>query len=286
LAAGIKKAPAVLCWALAPIYDLLDDGLGGLGAWPRWTHDCEFALELVAVLYWLIPTRDRLGRIASLFTFQIFAYLVYANLTAPHAPWYFPSLAFMSLLTLIAIIAALTRLIRNVPAAFGFSMLTVAGIGYLLGFNFFTSLHPLRFKQDVIEWGHRRVIGLWLKDHVGPGETVYLEPVGYIGYFSGCKMLDWPGLVSPEVVAARRQLPTRSGYTWREVAESLKPSWIVARPSEVRMIKQSGFLSSNYELVKVFTVQDKIRADVMTGIGMVYRESAFSVYRRGKEARP
>ena len=284
LAAGIMKAPAVLCWALAPIYDWQD---GGLGTWPRWTHDCELALELVAILYWLIPTRDRFGRMASLFTFLIFAYLVYANLAAQHAPWYFPPLAFMSLLTLVAIIAALTRRLTNVPAAYGFALLALAGVGCLMGFIFFTSLRPLRFKQDVIEWDHRRLIGLWLKNHVGPGETVYLEPLGYIGYFSERKMLDWPGLVSPEVVAARRKLPTQSGYTWREVAEALKPSWIVARPGEAQLMEQSEFLSRNYELVKVFEVQDKIRAaGDMPGIRMVLGEGVFGVFHRLKEAKP
>jgi hypothetical protein len=284
LTAGIAKAPAVLCWALAPIYDMLDDGPG---TWPRWTHDCELALELVAVLYWLIPTRDRFGRMASLFTFLIFAYLVYANLAAQHAPWYFPPLAFMSLLTLVAIIAALTRRRTNVPAAQGSALLALVGVGCLMGFIFSTSLRPLRFKQDVIEWDHRRRIGLWLRDHVGPGETVYLEPLGYIGYFSGCKMLDWPGLVSPEVVAARRKLPTRSGYTWGEVAESLKPSWIVARPGESQLMAQSEFLSRSYELVKVFDVQNKIRAaGDMPGIRMVLGEGVFGVFHRTGEVKP
>jgi hypothetical protein len=241
----------------------------------------------MAVLYWLIPTRDRLGRMASLFTFLLFAYLVYANLAAQHAPWYFPPLAFMSLLTLVAIIAALTRRLTNVPAAHGFALLALAGVGCLMGFIFFTSLRPLRFKQDVIEWGHRRLIGLWLKDHVGPGETVYLEPLGYIGYFSERKMLDWPGLVSPEVVAARRKLATQSGYTWREVAEALKPSWIVARPDESQLMGQSEFLSKNYDLVKVFDVQDKIQAaGDMPGLRMVFGEHAFGVYHRVNEVKP
>jgi hypothetical protein len=284
LADSINKAPAVLCWALAPIYDMLD---GGPGTWPRWTHDCEFALELVAVLYWLLPTRDRFGRMASLFTFLIFAYLVYANVVAQHAPWYFPPLAFMSLLTLVAIIAALTRRLTNVAAAHGFVLLALAGVGCLLGFIFFTSLRPLRFKQDVIEWGHRRLIGLWLKDHVGPGEAVYLEPLGYIGYFSERKMLDWPGLVSPEVVAARRKLPTQSGYTWGGVADALKPSWIVARPDESQLFGQSEFLSKNYDLVKVFDVQDQIRAvGDIPGMKMVLGERSFGVYHRIKEVKP
>jgi hypothetical protein len=277
LSAGIRKAPAVLCWALAPIYDWTSD-------WPRWTHDCEFALELVSVLYWLVPTRDRLGRMASLFSFLLFVYLVYANLVAQYAPWYFPPLSFMSLFTLVAIVAALTQRIANFPVSLVLAVLALAGVGSLMGFIFFASLGPLRFKQVVIEWNHRRPIGLWLKDHVAPGETVYLEPLGYIGYFSGCKMLDWPGLVSPEVVAARRTLRIPPGDTWPKVAELLKPSWIVARPGEANSIEQSPYLSKNYELVKVFRAQDAIPAGVIPGIGL--KDSDFGVFRRSKEASP
>jgi hypothetical protein len=291
LQAGIKKAPEVLCWALAPIYDWVDgrlNGFGRLGTWPRWTHDCELALELVAVLYWLVPTRDRLGRMASLFSFLIFAYLVVANLAAQHAPWYFPPLAFMSLFTIVAVIAAQTRRITSQPAALVFAGLALAGVGCLIGFLFFKSLRPLQFKQDVVEWNHRRLIGLWLKDHVGQGESVYLEPLGYIGYFSGCKMLDWPGLVSAEVVAARRQLRVPTGYAWKEVAERLRPTWIVARPGEALLIKRSEFLSKNYELMKVFDVRDKIQTNVVGEIGLAFGDSAFGVYhlKGGREADP
>jgi hypothetical protein len=222
---------------------------------------------------------------ASLFSFLIFTYLVYANLVAQHAPWYFPPLAFMSLFTLVAIIASLTRRIANIPVALGFAGASLACLGCLIGFIFFTSLRPLRFKQDVIEWNHRRLIGLWLKEHAAPGESVYLEPLGYIGYFSGCKMLDWPGLVSPEVVAARRKLPAPSGYAWREVAELLKPSWIVARPGEARLPGQWAFLSKNYELVKVFNVQDKIQMDVISEFGLTFVDGAFAVYHRTKESK-
>jgi hypothetical protein len=283
LAAGIRKVPDLLRWALAPIYD----GAGiGPGTWPRWTHDCEFALELMAILYWLIPTRDRLGRIASLFSFLIFAYLVYVNITAPHAPWYLPPLAFMSLLTLTAAVAAFARRFAKNPAAQGFALLSLVGVVCLMEFIFFSSLRPLRIKQDVIEWDNRRLIGLWLKDHVGKGETVYLESLGYIGYFSQCKMLDWPGLVSPEVVAARRKLPSQSGYTWSETAELLKPSWIVARSDETRLMQNSKFLSENYELAKVFDVSDRIREALaqhngdIPGLSMTFSDSAFIVFHR------
>ena len=254
LAAGIRTVPDMLLWGLAPIYDEAGSG------WPRWTHDCEFILESVAILYWLIPTRDRMGRMASLVSFLIFGYLVYVNIAAPHAPWYLPPLAFMSLLTLVAAVAATMRRFAGIPVAKGSAMLALIGVLGLMGFLFVSSLRPLRLKQDLVESGNRRLVGLWLKDHVRKGEGVYLEPLGYIGYFSQCKMLDWPGLVSPEVVAARRKLPSESGYTWSETAELLKPAWIVARPIEARLMQNSKYLTDNYTMAKVFDASESIRS--------------------------
>ena len=61
-------------------------------------------------------------------------------------------------------------------------------------------------QQSVIEDGLRQPIGLWLRDHAKtPHDSVMLEPLGYIGYYSGLKMLDYPGLASKEMVAARKR---------------------------------------------------------------------------------
>lgn len=278
LVGGLRKAPDVLTTILAPVYDLLD---GSIGTWPAWTHDVELVLALVAVLYWLVPTRDRLGRMASLFSFLLFGYLLYASAVAQFAPWYYPPLAFTSLLTLVCATLTATGAVRRVRVGRGVAALAGAALVGFLGYLFTTSLVPLRIDQEVIEWGNRRLIGLWLKDHVARGEGVYLEPLGYIGYYSQCKMLDWPGLVAPEVVAARRTLSTRMGYTWLETAEVLKPRWIVARGSEAMLMSNSPTLAPEYELMKVFDVSDRVlAAPVRPGMRMVYAEAAYGVFRR------
>ncbi len=284
LVAGLVKSPFVLCWALSPVYDWQ---LSGPGTWPVWIHDVTILLELVAVLYWLLPTRDRLGRAASLVAFIIFGYLVYAATVAQFAPWYYPPLAFMSLAALVSAAATLARRVRHGAMARILAVGAAAGLLGFLGFLFTASLRPLRFKQEAIEWNHRRLVGLWLKDHAAPAETVYLEPLGYIGYFSQRHMLDWPGLVSPEVVAARQQLPFKSGYTWMETAEVLLPDWIVARPTEADAIRHSKVLAPQYELVKTFDASDQIRpVDRLPGIQMVFGEAAFEIFHRKRLAGP
>ena len=278
LEAGLGLAPSILCRALAPIYDPL---LAAPTSWPKWLHDVITTLELIAVLYWAVPSRDRLGRMASLASFFVFCYLTYTNLVAQYAPWYMPPLAVLSLLTLVRVIAVAAA--RNRDAFWGgaSAVLMVSGLLLVLGFMFFLSLRPIRIKQELIEWGNRREIGLWLKDRVRPGESVYLESLGYIGYFSQCSMLDWPGLVSPRVVAARRKVGHEGEYTWGLVAEELKPAWIVARPGDMDLMRKSEFLSKNYDQEKLFSVQAQLVAlGEFPGISMTYGEANYAVYHR------
>jgi hypothetical protein len=256
LAVAMQHAPKTLTYVFAPIYDPLSLDQGH---WPGWIHDVGFLLALFAILYWLIPTGDRIGRMASLTACLIFAYQNYVSEVAQFAPWYYPPLAFMSALALVCAVSALAQRLRPDWTASAFATAAVGGLLLYCGYIFSASLHPLRVKQEVIDWGNRRDVGLWLKDHVAPGESVFLEPLGYIGYFSQARMLDWPGLVAPEVVAVRHRLTSPLAYTWQPTAEALKPAWIVARYEEAGLLQQSATLSKDYELLKVFDVRGQVR---------------------------
>src|SRR6185295_10128649 len=72
----------------------------------------------------------------------------------------------------------------------------------------------------------------WLKEHGRPDQTVYLEPLGYIGYFSGMHMVDFPGLVAPEVVKVRRDKQVDRMTAIPELA----PDWVVLRYREVQWL--------------------------------------------------
>jgi hypothetical protein len=225
---------------------------------------------------------------ASLCSLGFLAYLTAANLVAFSSPWYYPTLAFVSLLALVRMFATLpTRL--GPRAASAISVTLTAGLLFFLGFVFASSWRSLRLKQDVIENGHRRPLGLWLKENVPPGQTVFLEPIGYIGYYSQCKLLDWPGLVSPEVVAARRKIGTPESpwgrYYWGLAAAELKPDWIVARPNEEEQMAASQFIRANYERVQVFDVTEKVRAaGTFYGCSILDYDTRFTVFRRRNRA--
>jgi len=71
----------------------------------------------------------------------------------------------------------------------------------------------------------RTEIGLWLRDNAGSGESVFLEPIGYIGYHAGpgVGIIDEIGIVSPQIERIRRETPAWYIKALRE----LRPDYIV-----------------------------------------------------------
>ena len=101
-----------------------------------------------------------------------------------------------------------------------------------------------------------RPIGLWLAEHAAPTDTVCLESIGAVGYYSGLYILDEVGLVSPAVVPFNQQTPgtpnfggivrafTPTYYVWWE---SWEQQWWRSRP------KLMAWLDSAYTRQAVFS---------------------------------
>ena len=84
-----------------------------------------------------------------------------------------------------------------------------------------------------LEDGVRRPIGEWLAGHNKEGDTVLLEPIGYIGYYSKLNVIDMVGLVSPEVLPYYR---TQYQNPLGEMVDKFRPSYLVLRESEVNRL--------------------------------------------------
>ncbi len=103
--------------------------------------------------------------------------------------------------------------------------------------------HPATTAQQrIIEWGVRALIGRSLAlSAKSPRETVFLEPLGYIGFYSNLSMRDTPGLCAPDVVALRRQ----GVLSMPALVAALKTDWVVLRASEY-----AGFLRGRTSRVR------------------------------------
>src|SRR5262249_9351189 len=173
-------------------------------------------------------------------------------------PWYYCLPALLGFVTLSGLLAQAISARRKIPhrtAEVLKFLFVVISLTVVLGGAWLTiqSAKQLKLQQAIIENGTRREIGLWLREHAAPSDTVLLEPLGYIGYFSGLKTYDVPGLSSREVV----EVESRFGVSWGAIAAELHPKWLVLRPDEIDLISRSRphLLGEQYERTREFNVQ-------------------------------
>ena len=262
--------------AFAPI-------LESFGPWPAWTWWVELLVGSFSLGYWILPVRDRLGRMASFAFLIVCLYLVVVYAF----PWYLPPLAMFGSIALALGLARLVSAAQGQDATWRIAARATAFVvaAAVVANNAFITVAGTRQfakQQAIIEDGNRRVIGRWLAEHVKPGERVFLECLGYIGYFSRAKMLDHPGLVSPEVSAL---VARKIGFA-EEIAE-LKPEWLVLRPQEVSRAQADPAFSRDYQRVKLFDVEPRISAEAanVRGVDLLHFDARFEIFRR-RETEP
>jgi hypothetical protein len=173
----------------------------------------------------------------------------------PLFEWYLvPALAVGSLFGGIALDTLGSMVPEQVRGTRAFSW--VLAIGAALG-GPAAALHACTRTQD-LELHLRKPLGEWLRRASSPGDRVLLEPIGYIGYYSGLRVLDVVGLVSPEVRPfwqAEQRAPLAA------MVRSFQPEWCVLRPAELAQIEHSEPRTgtetwwANYAHVRAFTYQ-------------------------------
>jgi hypothetical protein len=250
----------------------------GMGGWPPVLGWLTQGLGLFCAAYWLVPSGDRFGRRAS-FCFALLS--LYLSFLTIMFPWYLVPVGVCGLLVVTGASAYWAG--RLAPRHVLPRCLILAAI-YLLTFVSLSTLalgaYEMKVQQKEIEWGNRAAIGGWLKEHVGEGERVYIECLGYAGYFSGVKILDYPGLVSPEVLQAARQAPR----DFASIGMRLKPEWMVLRPAEVTAMSRNPEFAALYKEVQVFDATERVNSyGYIPGKGYLAYDLKFTAYRRVSE---
>ncbi len=255
-----------------------------MGGWPDLPGQVGGTVALICSLLWLPPFLRVETRATSFAFFGAHVYLSYF----PYFPfpWYLPATALLAIFTLGSLLAQVLggaahwqvadpgsdRPPRLAVFALTVAALLLAGAAW----NIWQAARELAAQQQFIEDGNRRKIGEWLRAKANPGDSVFLEPLGYIGYFSGLKTYDFPGMSSREMVAARKQV----GLDWADLIEHLRPNWLVLRPAEMAQLNRTApnLLISYYRLIQEFSVADQIsQLDVM-GRRYLEHDARFSVF--------
>lgn len=259
--------------------------------WPEWAIQTSFWLSLAVLVVWLIPFFRREARIASFgFTVGHFYLTYFANY---YYPWYIPTITLLAFITLAGVVDDIARWTSRRKAAgspanpvrwpiVATSALIPLGASALS----ISTGQQVRIAQSICETGNRQLVGEWLKANArSPKDTVLLECLGYIGFFSNLKIYDFPGLASPEVVAARKKSKIKGDYTlyFPELMLDLHPDWVVLRKSERAVVSaiMPELLTEHYQLAKVFDIGDKLAAvKFLPGRALLEFDSRFEVYRR------
>lgn len=236
---------------------------------------CCTVAGLGAALYWLVPVRDRFGRICSAGLCLLLVYLSWIDLQRSAYPWYFVP---ASLLGAVVVARATGTLVRSgrrglIACGAALALLVVGTSAVCLVLSF----RQLRLYQQEVEYGVRREVGLWLHQNAAPGDTVYAECLGYVGYYYGGKMLDFPGLVAPEVVAARRTY----GDNFAQIPVHLKPTWIAARLREAQVILSVEENRNSYDVVMKISQREKLLAmERFGGDAFLFNDAEFYILHR------
>ncbi len=90
--------------------------------------------------------------------------------------------------------------------------------------------HTRLFQEN--EFGLRRAVGLWLREHTPRDASVTMEAIGYQGYYSERRVIDMAGLVTPRVIEYNADSGSNA-VVFRRITTELKPDYIVLRSFEV-----------------------------------------------------
>ena len=261
-----------------------------LGGWPEYFIQAARGLAAFCSLLWLLPFLRTETRAASFAFFGAHAYLSYY----PYFPfpWYLPSTTLLAIFCLGSLLAqglavagrweAVNPTSARPGQLRGFSLMAVLIILAGAGWATWQSARLFAAQQQHVEDGNRRKIGEWLRANAKPGDAVFMEPLGYIGYFSGLKTYDFPGLSSREVVEARKKV----GVSWAKLIELLQPQWLVLRPHEAQRITEDDFdlLTAEYEMVREFSAARKLAGLKIHGLPYLEHDARFAVYERRPES--
>ncbi|MEO6003321.1 MAG: hypothetical protein ABIS43_09225 [Opitutus sp.] len=251
------------------------------GGWPQAAILSARLIGAVTACLWFLPYVRAEIRAASLAFLGAHVYLTFF----PYFPfpWYLPPTALLAFFAWAALAGQFLDARSTKPSAIRtaavalLALVAVAQLGvqtWLIA----ASAQQMAALQAHIDSGNRRPIGEWLAHHAETGDRVFLEPLGYIGYFSGLKTYDWPGLSSREVVEAHAKV----GAQWARIVEYLGPDWLVLRPREVEEMQRDmpHLLTGIYEKVRDFDVLGQVEKLSVRGRRLLEMDAIFTVYHR------
>jgi len=195
-----------------------------------WLHPlCVFGVMLFSLGQWTYLSKSRRILVLGTFTYCFLYSLFFVLGRASIFPWYGHLLCFLWFSSTLPCLAPLKGFPRSQSIGkvlLGGLLLCAITVQLLTGVGTFVLGDTNRPATS---------LGKYLKSQ--QCQSVMLEPIGYIGFFSECrKVLDLAGLVSPEILAYRR---TQKRGWFFEAVRQFNPQFVVLRKGEIE--KNLGF---------------------------------------------
>jgi hypothetical protein len=220
-----------------------------------WRYEMEAVLALLGLTYILWQARRWLLFLA----WPVLYFVAFSILGVSRYFWYYTPLVpgFLILAGLgIQAIAGL-RLSRLLHLKLPISIITIhlqpvhilcAAILAILCLAQARSLPPLRQPDE--RYAIYRAAGRWLAAHTTAEAKVGALEVGIIGYYARRPMVDFAGLIQPEVAA---QLAAGANYEYAAMwaVEHYQPQYLVLFPGDFPRLEQ-GYVAQRCSLAKTF----------------------------------
>ena len=108
------------------------------------------------------------------------------------------------------------------------------------------------------EWNYRRHIGLFLDQHEkDKSQWIFLEPAGFVPYYSKLKTIDEVGLVDRGVQT--EMIKDKKNY-WFNTVKNRQPKYILAY-RDIFEGENAQYYKTNYKLLKEFRINNHLNSD-------------------------
>ncbi len=150
----------------------------------------------------------------------------------------------------------------------------------------------MAWSRGTYEQRHRGGVGRYIRDHSRAGDTLFLEPAGYIPFYGRRYTYDEIGLGTPEVTAYRRRYPQD---WWIRFVQHKRPDLLLQRKHMLQHRTLEGYqltppeidwFKANYDLVKEFHYrpEDYYRHRLLLGVLRLGSAHSYYLYKRKPSA--
>lgn len=127
---------------------------------------------------------------------------------------------------------------------------------YIVPMLAFQTVHSIATGNG--EWNYRRTIGLFLNGYEkDKNQLIFLEPAGYVPYFSGLKTIDEVGLVDKKV---QEEIKKDKPNFWINTVKNRRPKYLLSY-DDLFTSKHADYLKVHYKLIKEFRIKDHLKSD-------------------------